>query len=154
MSAVELDINQFINEANDAVPSADFVATPENEYAMYIKPGSTKIFDGESEKGGKYRLYTAQVVVDDEGARQATNLEQPTARIRMFLDVTETGSLAKGPNRNVKLGALLRATGQDRPGWTYGALEGVAFKGRVKHVPDNRDANRVNAEVVTFTRAS
>lgn len=151
MSAVELDINDFINQAQDEVPSADRVMVPENEYPMYIKPGSIKLFDGESDKG-KYRLFTAQTVIDDPAARDATNLENPTARMRFFLDISETGSLLKGANRNTRLGALLKATGKDHAGWTYGELEGVNFKGRVKHVADKRDASRIDAEVVAVTK--
>lgn len=147
----DIDINEFINDAQDDVPSADFIATPEGEYPMYVKPGSTKIVQGESDKG-KWAMYTATAVVDDQAAREATNMENPTAKVRFFLDVNDSGALVKGTNRNVTLGKLLKATGQDRPGWSYAGIEGVNFRGKVKHIADKKDATRIAAEVVAFAK--
>lgn len=153
----ELDIQQFISQAQDDVPSDQAVRVPEDEYSMFVKPGTLKIITGTGEKG-VWAMFTAAAVVDSQKAREATNLENPTARVRFFLDVTEASTedniiLAKGANRNTTLGKLLKATGNDRPGWTYGAIEGVSFKGRVKHVADRKNAERVDAEVVAYARA-
>jgi hypothetical protein len=154
--STELDIQQFIDQAQDEVPSDQAVRVPEDDYSMFLKPGSLKIITGTGEKG-VWAMFTASAVVDSPKAREATNLENPTARVRFFLDVTEDSTeesirLVKGANRNVTLGKLLKATGNDRPGWTYGALEGVTFKGRVKHVVDRKNAERVDAEVVTYAK--
>lgn len=150
-------IDQLINDANDDVPSADFVPTPEMDSAsIYVKPGSTKIVTGESDKG-VWAMYTALAVVDEAQAREATNLEQPTARIRFFLDLAEGSTkdsirLAKGVNKNVQLGRLLKATGNDKAGWKYSDIEGVNFKGRITHRADNKDASRTNVEVSYFSK--
>jgi hypothetical protein len=156
MSAVELDIQKFISQTQDDVPSDVSVLTPEGEYPMYVKPGSTQIIFGISEKG-PWAMYVARVVVDDPSVRELTNLENPGARIRLFLDVTEDSTeeqitLVKGANRNTSLGKLLKATGNDKQGWTYGAIEGVPFKGRVIHKADDRDATRKNVEVSAFAK--
>jgi uncharacterized protein (UPF0548 family) len=155
-NTTELDIQSFIATAQDDVPSDQAVRVPEDTYTMFVKPGSTKIITGEGEKG-LWAMYTAQAVVDSEKAREATNLENPSAKVRFFLDITEASTadqiiLAKGANRNTMLGKLLKATGNDRPGWTYGAIEGVSFQGRVKHVVDRKNAERVDAEVVTYAK--
>lgn len=154
--STELDIQSFIATAQDDVPSDQSVRVPEDEYSMFVKPGSIKLITGEGEKG-RWAMFTASAVVDSPKAREATNLENPTARVRFFLDITEASTegniiLAKGANRNTMLGKLLKATGNDRPGWTYGAIEGVSFKGRVKHVVDKKNAERVDAEVVTYAK--
>lgn len=156
MTSTELDIQKFIATAQDDVPSDQSVRVPEDEYTVFVKPGSIKLITGEGEKG-RWAMFTANAVVDSPKAREATNLENPTARVRFFLDITESSTeeniiLAKGANRNTMLGKLLKATGNDRPGWTYGAIEGVSFKGRVKHVVDRKNAERVDAEVVTYAK--
>lgn len=153
----ELDIQQFINDAQDAVPSDQRVVSPAGEYSMYIKPGSTKIITGEGEKG-LWAMYTAQAVIDSPEVREATNLENPSARVAFFLDITEASTkervvLAQGVNRNTRLGALLKATGNDKPGWSYGAIEGVSFVGKVVQKADKRNPEQLNAEVAAFTRA-
>ena len=156
MSAVELDIQKFINQTQEDVPSDVSVLTPEGDYPMYVKPGSTKIIFGISEKG-PWAMYTARVVVDDPAVRELTNLEAPGARVRLFLDVTEDSTeeqitLVKGANRNTALGKLLKATGNDKQGWTYGNIEGVPFKGKIVHKVDDRDATRKNVEVAAFAK--
>lgn len=151
------DIDQLINDANDDVPSDQFVPTPAMDLAsMYVKPDSTKIVTG-TKDGNVWAMYTSRVVVDEPSARDATNLEQPTASIRFFLDLAEGSTedhliLAKGTNRNTQLGRLLKATGQDKQGWTYAAIENVPFKGKIVHKPDRKNPERVNAEVVAFTK--
>lgn len=151
----ELDIQALIADAQADVPSDEFVLAPPSDYAMYVKPGSTKIVKGTSEKGPWYK-FTAQAVIDDATAREATNMENPTARVGFFLDVVgedDNGKpiLAKGVNKNVQLGRLLKATGTDKPGWTYTSPEGVPFKGRVVHVA-NKDGSRMSAEVQAYSR--
>lgn len=151
-------IDQLINDAQDDVPSDQFIPTPAMDSAsMFVKPGSTKIITGESDKG-VWGMYTSRVVVDEPSAREVTNLEQPTASIRFFLELAEGSTkekliLAKGPNRNTTLGRLLKATGNDKQGWSYAAIENVPFKGKVVHKADNRNPERMNAEVVAFARS-
>lgn len=153
-----LNIDDLINDAQEDVPSDQFVPTPAADSAlMFVKPGSTKIVTGEKD-GKVWAMYTSRVVVDEPAAREATNLEAPTARIAFFLDITEESTaeklvLVKGVNRNTQLGKLLKATGNDKSGWTYSAIENVPFKGKIVHRADRKNAERVNAEVVAFARA-
>ena len=149
----ELDVESYINNQQSAVPSSQRVVTPEGEFPMYVKQGSTKIIEGVSDKGNKWRRYTAVAVIDDPNVREATNLETPTARIGFFLDIDENGDLLMGVNRNTTLGKLLKVTGNDKQGWSYGSIEGVSFKGRVKHSVDREDAEKKYADVVAFSRA-
>lgn len=150
--STQVDVQEMINQANSEVPSDQRVITPEGEYAMYVKPGSTKIIEGESDKG-PWKKYTSLAIVDDAEVRAATNLEQPTARIQFFLDVNENGTLVVGTNRNTQLGRLLTATGNNKQGWSYASIEGVTFRGKVTHVQDRTDSERQHPEVKTFARA-
>ena len=150
--STQVDVQEMINQANSEVPSDQRVIAPEGDYPMYVKPGSTKIVEGEKD-GRVWKKYTAIAVIDDVAVREATNLDQPTARVQFFLDVNENGTLLIGTNRNTTLGKLLKATGNDKPGWSYGSIEGVTFKGRVAHTQDRSDSERQYAEVRNFARA-
>ena len=123
MSSTELNIDDFIAQANSDVPSANRVIVNEGEYTMFVKPGSTKLFEGVSEKNGKrWKMYTAVAVIDSADAREQTNLEEPTARVSFLLDVTDSGELQIGTNRNVTLGKLLEATGNRKPEMNFGRV--------------------------------
>lgn len=144
------DEDAFLADAQNEVFETDYVVVPEGEYSMSVKQGSTKIIAGEKD-GRAWRRYTARVVIDDEKAREATNLQAPGAALRFFLDLNDAGSaLASGTNKNIALGRLLKATGNANPGWSFKAIEGVPFKGHVKHVADRDDASKVYAEVDQF----
>lgn len=149
----QFDEEAFLHEVQGDVFDTEYSPVPEGEFVVTVKPGSTKIINGNGKDGRPWRKYTARAVIDSEEARKATNLEAPTARIAFFLDLNEAGSaLASGKNRNVDLGRLLKATGNDKAGWTYAAIEGIPFTGRVQHKPDPRDASRVFADVVAFAK--
>lgn len=149
----QFDEEAFLHEVQGEVFETEYSPVPEGDFTMQVKQGSTKIVNGQGKDGRPYRLYTSRVVIDSPEARAATNLEAPTARVRFFLDLNEAGTaLASGKNKNVALGRLLKATGNDKAGWTYAAIEGVPFTGQVKHVADNRDASRVFAEVIAFAK--
>src|SRR6476619_7832764 len=47
----ELDIQSFIDDVQNDVPSDQRVMAPEGEYAMYIKPGSIKLITDVGDKG-------------------------------------------------------------------------------------------------------
>jgi hypothetical protein len=149
----QFDEEAFLHEVQGEVFETEYSPVPEGEFPMAVKAGSTKIISGIGKDGEPYRLYTSRAVIDSEEARKATNLEAPTARIRFFLDLNEAGNgLASGKNKNVALGRLLKATGNDKSGWSYAAIEGVPFTGQVKHTADKNDASRVFADVVAFAK--
>lgn len=142
----------FLNEAQEGYASFDtsFVVADEGDYTMSVKQGSTKIINGNKD-GRNWRRYTARVIIDDAKAREKTGLEAPGAAIRFFLDLNEAGTaLASGVNKNVNLNRLLVATGNAKPGWSFAAIEGVPFKGHVRHDVDKDDASKVFAEVDQF----
>lgn len=149
----QFDEEAFIHEVQDGQFDTEYTSVPEGDYTMSVKQGSTKIVNGIGKDGRNWRKYTARVAIDSPEAKAATNLEAPSARIAFFLDLNDAGTaLASGKNKNVNLGRLLKATGNDHSGWNYAAVEGVPFLGTVKHTADKRDASRVFADVVSFAK--
>lgn len=148
----QFDEEAFLHEVQGEVFETEYSPVPEGEFTMQVKQGTSKVISGTGKDGNPYKMYTARAVIDSAEARAATNLEAPTARIRFFLDLSESGSLASGKNKNVTLGRLLKATGNDKQGWSYAAIEGVPFTGQVVHKADKQDATRVFAEVINFAK--
>jgi hypothetical protein len=75
--------------------------------------------------------------------------------MRINLDFDDTGKLVNGPNRNVALGQLREALGQNKPGWTPQQLLGAGpFIGRVKHTSSKTNPEQKFAEVVKAGKIS
>ena len=74
----------------------------------------------------------------DEGVKKETKLEKPMARQSVFLDLNEQGGLDMGKGRNIQLGRLREAVGQNRSGkaWSPANLTGqmavVSIKQRIE----------------------
>lgn len=65
--------------------------------------------------------------IPDEKLKAALGLEKPTVQDRIFLDVNKDGSIAFGPNKNVRLGRIREAVGQNDPkkAWNFNMLRGA-----------------------------
>lgn len=97
--------------------------------------------------GQDQRLFTVIDIeweVLDEEQRKKTELEHPVARQTIFLDVSPTGALEFGKNKNVQLGRLREACGQNRSGrkWSMAGLIGAVVSGVVTHSTDRNGIQR------------
>lgn len=106
----------------------EFTPIPEAEYQALlkeIKPGSTP-------KGSPYmEVYW---IIDDQTVRDLLGQDEPTAKQQVWLDFTEAGSLEFGKNKNIGLGRLRDALGQNtgKP-WKPTDLLGQVATVRIKH---------------------
>lgn len=122
----------------------------------YIKVGSVEFRGGVGEKSGKaWRRVEMYFQIDDAEQKEKTGLDNPGASYGFFLDVAEDGkTLLTGPNRNVDLGALRKALGQEAAPWSFSMLDGAGpVRIRVKHVANNDDSTKVRAEVFAVAKA-
>lgn len=76
-------------------------------------------------------------------------MAEPSVRQTLWLDTTESGGLDFGKGKNVGLGRLREALGQNAPGkpWAPGMLVGGVAKVKVSHSIDKRDNVTINADV-------
>lgn len=69
------------------------------------------------------------LILDEEGElAKELNRERITVRQDIWLDVQGSGAKARlsfGPNQNLALGRLREATGLNKPGITFGQMEGA-----------------------------
>lgn len=102
---------------------------PEGEYQGYIKSGAFK----QNPKTG-FPIYEATIVVDDPRAREATGMQEPTARFAAFIDLAN-GNLDMSEGKNVNLGQLREATGLNKAGqpFSFNMFAGKPLQFKIVH---------------------
>lgn len=80
-------------------------------------------------------------LIDNPEVAEKLGMERLTVRQGLFLDVEPNGAIALGPNKNVKLGRLRAAVGQNGAGpWNFAMLKGAGpLRLGISVVPDKKD---------------
>jgi len=139
----------FLNTQTDASNSTEYVLVPVGEYVGIIEPisaDSFKSFDikrGENAGKKAYRLDLG-IMLNDESGQLKELLGRPAkVTAGIMLDIKSDGSLEFGKGRNVQLGRLREAVGQNASGrpWSFGNLAGQPVKIKVIH--DTYDGKQV-----------
>lgn len=141
MSAFNPDT--FLNTETDSASSTTYIPVPEGEFNASIKAIKPRVLtDGRA-------VLDVTWAVDDETARQETGMAELIVRQTIWLDTTESGGLDFGKGKNVGLGRLREAVGQNQAGkpWAPGMLLGQVAKVKVSHSIDKRDGVTINADV-------
>ena len=141
MSAFNPDtfLNTQTTEANDTA----VIPVPEGEHPAAIKTIKPRVLTD-----GRAVLDIYWTVNSDE-ARDETGQAEPIVRQTVWLDTTESGGLDFGKGKNVGLGKLRDAVGQNQSGkpWAPGMLIGAAAIVKVGHSIDKRDGETIQADV-------
>lgn len=138
---------EFLGETFTESTSTEMVQVPPGTYPAVVK----KLDARQGEKEGKtWRAVDITWEIDDATVKQATGMEHPTVRQGVFLDLTEAGQLDFGKGKNVTLGRIRAALGQNDPGkaWSFSQLLGGAATVTVVQEPGKgADAERLFARV-------
>lgn len=89
---------------------------PEGEYKAMIEK-----VDGRDAKGARI-LDITYLILEQEQLAERLGLRNLVVRQSIFLDVNDDGLLDSGPNKNVKLGKLRDAVGQNKKGQPWSPL--------------------------------
>jgi hypothetical protein len=159
------DPDQFMQSTIDAPMETDYQLAPEGTFVATVGDFDSKAFqkfDFVYKKGpkegqeGSMTKFSCPFVTQDPAVLAAMEgRESVTLEAQLTLDRTANGSLDFGKDRNVKLGRLRKALGQNNPGpWSPSDLRG---KGplliQVKHekyTPKDGGEPRTFARVVDF----
>lgn len=141
---MSFDPETFLNTDITGSNSTEYVPIPEGEYN-----GIIKAIDGRSTQSGK-EIIDVNWVIDDQTARDVTGMEEATCRQSLFLDFEDNGSLSMGKGKNVELGRLRKAVGQNDPSkpWRFSQLIGQAARVKIAHSLSN---GRLYANVTAVT---
>lgn len=133
----------FLDTSTDSAFETKRTEVPEGDYPGVIAKLEAEEFDRKD--GTKGHQLTVFWTVDDEKARKATGLDNPTVRQKLFLDLTPQGAIATGQNMNIGLGRLREAIGQNKAGkkWSPSMLVGASALIHVgsRTVNEDKDGN-------------
>lgn len=120
--------DQFMQTEVEGQLDTEFTPIPEAEYPGFIK----EVKPDTTAKGSN--LIEVIWVVNDDAVRELIGLEEPTAKQTIWLDINEQGALEFGKNKNVSLGKLRDALGQnDGKPWSPLMLLGQPAIVNIKH---------------------
>jgi hypothetical protein len=138
-------LNSPLAESNatkrEPLPAAD--AVPAQVIAQDMKNGT---------KDNKpwYKLEVKLEITDPEYLAQVAGDPKPEKVVITYgvmLELTEAGTIAMGPNKNVNLGKLREATGVNMPGKALSDMVGKMIRAKIGHRPDSNDASIVYEDV-------
>jgi hypothetical protein len=129
MSSFDPDL--FLNQETSESNATTFTPVPEGEFSARIEKVEAKVV-GQSARPVLNILWR---IFDSPEATEATGMDEPSVRQTVWLDVTASGGLDTGKGKNVQLGKLREALGQNVPGraWNPGMLEGSVAMVKISH---------------------
>lgn len=153
MSSV-FDLDTFVQSTTDEPLATRMIPVPEGEYLLAVA-SHDKWCEVRSITEGKMAgrvIADLQFEVLDESVKQALSMDTVRVRKSYFLDLTPDGRVDFGPNKNIQLGKLREALGQNKPGVPFGALKGAGpVKGRITQRPDSNDPTIVYNDIAAIT---
>ncbi len=136
----------FLNTTTEGENSTEYTPVPEKEYQAVILKIGTR--NGSGDKGD-WAVLDVTWQIDDAIAAEITGIDSPTVRQTIFLNLSESGGLDMGRGKNIQLGRLREAVGQNSGAWTPTMLEGNVATIKVEHrIHDGRtyaDVRNVSA---------
>ena len=124
---------------------------PAGEYPAMIE--DVKVRKVNTENGVSAVMDVTWLILDED-VKKATELERPTCRQGLFLDINEKGGLDRGKNKNVALGRLLEVLGVNKGDkWSPEGLKSSTATVRVEHKPNKDDPENPYANVTRVAAA-
>ncbi len=135
---------QFLNLTVEDANATELLQVPEGEYTAVSEPvtsDSFKSFDiNKGDRAGTkgFALNVVWLINDEDGRLKEFLGRAPKVTQRINLDIGPDGTLEMGKGRNVYLGQLRDALGQNLAGrpWQMGNLGNQVAKIQVKHRVD------------------
>ena len=139
------DPEAFLNTDIEGSCATSFSPIPDHEALLVVKKVEPKA-------SGDYAILDVTFLVDSDEAREETGQDEPTVRVGIFLDIDDNGMLDLGKGKNVQLGRLRAALGQNDGGaWSPAGMVGETCLGHVTQRPDKNDSEKIYNDVKQFT---
>lgn len=147
MSDSTFNSEEFLDVEVQGQMETAYTPIPEGEYPAFIK-------DLKSRDVNDQKVIDIVWQITDEQVAAELSIDEPTVRQTIFLDLEESGALQFGPNKNVQLGRLREALGQNNPNepWSFRRLVGAGpCILKVGHRVDKNDPSKVYNDVQRVT---
>lgn len=161
------DPDTFMQSTVDAPLETEFKLCPPGEYQAMIDDFTSDAFeqiDFEYKKGAKAGTpgtmlkLTIPFVIDSDKAKAELNRDKVTVTKQVILDRDQNGNLDFGTNKNIELGRVRDAVGQNTPGpWAVSKLRGAGpVMVKVEHIEYKRNdgSKGKRAEVTRVVKLS
>lgn len=136
------DPNSFVNTQFEGDLPTEYTPIPEAEYRAVVD----KVEPDVTPQGSP--LLRLTWVIDAEGNDEA---HQRPVNQTLWLDLTESGALDRGPNKNVQLGRVLKAFNLHGKPWNAGMFTGMVATIKVGTRVDKQNPERVYNDVKGVT---
>lgn len=158
------DASKFVNQDFTGANATRYNNCPEGDYTLKVDLRESDVAkwirENEIRKGPRAgsMMVSLDVPVEvlDDGVRAKLNQEHVYTRYSCILDFDKNGDLDFAEGRNVKLGRLREAMGQNTPGQAWNvkmlANDTIVFKGHVIERPDPNNPEDKFSEVSRVTK--
>lgn len=129
------DPSLFMQQTVDAPMETEYTLVPEGEYKAMIddfNEDAVEQFEFEYKRGpkagqnGSMMKLTLPFVIDDDKVKAELARDKVTVTKQLILDLDTNGGLDRGKNRNIDLGRIRDAVGQNAGGpWNISNLRGA-----------------------------
>lgn len=143
----EFDPDVFLGTETEDSTDTKIIPVPEGQYLAVVDKVQAR--KSTRDDGSEFYVLDVTWAIDDPAVAEATGRDQNSVRQSIFLDVNENNSLDMGTGKNVQLGRLREALGQNKSGkaWSPNHMQGQAAQVMVSHRPDREDPETFYAEV-------
>lgn len=139
----------FLTQETDAQLETEFVPCPAGEYQGSVDKVRPRKFTIDNEE--RAVLDISWLILDLDGKIEAeTGMERNVVQQTLWLDVNEQGALETGKGKNIGLGKLREALGQNKSGkkWSPGMLMGQGATVVVSEYIDKEENPRAQIKKV------
>jgi hypothetical protein len=146
-----IDIQQFMNATYNEANSTKREANPVGEYPMKIDEVELETFPGVKDPTKTYLKLKLRLEILDPGVKAQLGRDKVVQFDDWLLDLTDGGGLDFGKGKNVRLGKVRDAVGQNVAGvpWAFPMLKGQVLKGKIEHEMYQGDPQ---SKVVAYTK--
>jgi len=139
------DADSFLQATVEGQLSTSRPSIPELQDAqLVVKDLGIKV-------SGDFTILDVVFICDEESAREATGMAEPQIKHGVFLDLDSSGALDMGEGKNVDLGRLRAALGQNDGGpWAPAQMIGQVCRGHVVQDPDKKDPSKIYNRIKAF----
>jgi hypothetical protein len=147
-----IDLDALMTQTVDSSMSTSMTPCPEGEWQAMLDDITEQSFQVITrDDGTEATIFKPNFIITDQAAISAVGRDRLAVPHRgIWLDFDDDGQLSTGKDKNVKLGQLREAVGQNkRKGWGFGKLSGAGpVVVLVRHrIPDANDPETKYAEV-------
>jgi hypothetical protein len=163
MNDQTFDADAFMNATVDDPMATSLAGVPEGEYTAMVGDFDSTAFKTVTTTNRQTGAQIDRAVLEvpflimDEALKQKLGRETITHRETYWLDMNDQGRLDTGMDKNVRLGQLRQAIGQNNPNtpWSPGMLKNMGpLKIVIKTTSDKRDPERKYTNITRYAKIS